>query len=64
MGHISKKISSKERSHLTSLINKFMEGKIQHKVVIELLKSFAYRFEEDYILIQKYLEPYPEDLDV
>lgn len=64
MGHISKKISSKERSHLTSLINKFMEGKIQHKVIIELLKSFAYRFEEDYILIQKYLEPYPEDLDV
>lgn len=64
MGHISKKISSKERSHLIGLINKYIDGKIQLKVVIELLKNLAFRFESEYILIQKYLEPYPEDLDV
>lgn len=64
MGHITKKISSKERSHLIGLINKYIDGKIQLKVIIELLKSLAFRFESEYILIQKYLEPYPEDLDV
>lgn len=64
MGYISKKINVKEREHLINLINKYGEGKIPLKVIIELLKSLSYRFDNEYILIQKYLEPYPEDLDV
>ncbi|MCX7988560.1 MAG: DUF523 and DUF1722 domain-containing protein [Thermodesulfovibrio sp.] len=64
MGYVSKKLSHKEREHLINLINKYSYGKIQLKVIIELLKSLAYRFDSEYILIQKYLEPYPEDLDV
>lgn len=64
MGYVSKKLSHKEREHLINLINKYDHGKIQLKVIIELLKSLAYRFDSEYILIQKYLEPYPEDLDV
>lgn len=64
MGYVSKKINHKEKEHLINLINTYSKNKIQLKVIIELLKSLAYRFNNEYILIQKYLEPYPEDLDV
>lgn len=63
-GHISHKLNTREREHLINLIDKYRKDKIQLKVIIELIKSFAYRFNNEYILIQKYLEPYPEDLDV
>lgn len=64
MGYVSKKISPKEKEHLINLIDAYSKDKIQLKVIVELLKSLAYRFDNEYILIQKYLEPYPEDLDV
>ncbi len=64
MGYFSRKLNLKERQHLINLINKFGEGKLPLKSVIELLKSMSYRFDNEYILIQKYLEPYPEELDV
>lgn len=63
-GYVSSKLNTKEREHLINLINNYSMGKIHLKVIIELLKSLAYRFDNEYILIQKYLEPYPEDLDV
>ncbi|WP_353684876.1 DUF1722 domain-containing protein [Thermodesulfovibrio sp. 3907-1M] len=64
MGYVSRKITSRERNHLLSLINKYGEGKIPLKLILELIKSLSYRFDNEYILIQKYLEPYPEELDV
>lgn len=64
MGYVSRKITSRERNHLLSLINKYSEGRIPLKLILELIKSLSYRFDNEYILIQKYLEPYPEDLDV
>lgn len=64
MGHVSRNLSQKEKTHIMSLIEKYRNGKIQLKVITELLKNLAFRFENDYLLIQKYLEPYPEDLDV
>ena len=63
VGFFSKKIKEKERKHLISLIEKFRVGKIQLRVVIELLKNLALRFEKEYVLFQKYLRPYPEDLE-
>ncbi|MEN3044480.1 MAG: DUF523 and DUF1722 domain-containing protein [Candidatus Hydrothermales bacterium] len=63
-GHISDKLNKKEKTHLKNLIEKLSKGKIELKVIIELMRNFAYRFENDYLLFQKYLEPYPEDLDV
>lgn len=64
MGHISKKISPKERTHFLSLIGRYREGRVGLKTIKELIKSLAYRFDNEYILLQKYLEPYPEELDL
>ncbi len=64
MGYVSKRITPRERNHIVNLINKYSEGRIPLKILLELIKSLSYRFDNEYILIQKYIEPYPEDLDV
>ncbi len=58
-GYFTRKMSPKERHHLIHLIEKFRVGKIDLAVPLELIKSLALRFEEDYILNQIYLEPFP-----
>jgi uncharacterized protein YbgA (DUF1722 family)/uncharacterized protein YbbK (DUF523 family) len=63
LGHVSRKLSPKEREHLITLINKYSEGQMQIRVIIELLKNLAYSFGSDYKLIKTYLEPYPMELD-
>ncbi|MCM8766785.1 MAG: DUF523 and DUF1722 domain-containing protein [Candidatus Omnitrophica bacterium] len=62
-GFFSKKLTEKERKHLLNLIKKFGEGRVSLKVITELIKSLAYRFENEYVLFQKYIEPYPEELE-
>jgi len=64
IGHFSKKLTLKEKRHLINLIEKYSKGLVEIRVILELLKSLSFRFENDYILIQKYLDPYPEELNV
>ncbi|MCS7179985.1 MAG: DUF523 and DUF1722 domain-containing protein [bacterium] len=63
-GYISDKLNTKEKKHFLSLIENYGKKKIQIEVIIELLKSLSYRFENEYLLYQKYLEPYPKELNV
>ncbi|MCX7916974.1 MAG: YbgA family protein, partial [bacterium] len=62
--YISDKLNTKEKKHFLSLIENYGKKKIQIEVIIELLKSLSYRFENEYLLYQKYLEPYPKELNV
>lgn len=64
LGYVSKNINAKEKEHFLNLINKYIKGKIPLKLILELLKNLSYRCGHEYILMQKYLEPYPEDLDL
>ncbi|QWK19701.1 MAG: DUF523 and DUF1722 domain-containing protein [Hydrogenobacter thermophilus] len=61
-GHLSRHINQKEKSHFVSLVEKFKQGKRDLYTLTDIIKSFAYRFEESYLLEQAYLEPYPEEL--
>jgi len=63
IGYISKKLTPKEKKHLLNLIEKYRNGLIEIRVILELLRSLSFRFENNYILIQKYLDPYPEELN-
>lgn len=63
-GHISKYLNKKEKEHFMKLLEKYRNKKIELNVLIELIKNFAYRFENEYLLMQKYLEPFPEELFV
>ncbi len=62
-GYFSKKINESERKYFLSLLKKFSEGKVNLKVVFEYVKSFIFRFENEYLSVQKYFFPYPEELE-
>ncbi len=61
-GHISQKLTSKEKRHFFELLEKLKKGWIELSTLLELLKSWALRFEKEYFLFQSYLEPYPAEL--
>jgi uncharacterized protein YbgA (DUF1722 family)/uncharacterized protein YbbK (DUF523 family) len=62
MGHFSKFMSTREKKHLLSLIDQFGKGMLDLNVILEVLKNLSYRFDNEYILLQKYLTPYPVEL--
>ena len=61
-GYFSKRISAAERKHFMEVLRLFKEDKIDIFVPLYMLKSFAIRFNEEYILKQTYLEPFPKEL--
>ncbi len=64
VGQFSSRLDKREKGRLYRLIEKFEKGQIPLKPILEFIKSLAYRLEEDYVLIQRYIEPYPEELDL
>jgi len=63
-GHFSKNLSKKEKEYIQNLFEKAINKKIDISVVIEYIKGFAFRFENEYLMVQKYFEPYPQDLNL
>ncbi len=61
-GYFSEELKPNEKKHFLELLQKFKAGNISLNSVRELIKSWAFRFENSYILSQTYLEPYPEEL--
>lgn len=61
-GFFTKKITQRERNHLLQLIERFRNGRVELRLPLELLRSLAFRFNEEYLLNQRYLQPFPEDL--
>ncbi len=62
LGHISDFLKSEEKKHFLALLRKYKSEKISLQVLREMIISWAYRFENKYLLIQVYLNPYPEEL--
>ncbi|MEO0091054.1 MAG: DUF523 and DUF1722 domain-containing protein [candidate division WOR-3 bacterium] len=64
IGHLSSQLNKNERKHLENLLNKYEKGFLELRVILELIRNFAYRFDTKYLLLQRYLNPYPEELGV
>ncbi len=62
-GHISDFLNSSEKKHFLRIIERYKEGKLPITIPRELLRSWAYRFNDEYVLSQTYLSPYPEELE-
>ncbi|MDN4524695.1 YbgA family protein [Fictibacillus fluitans] len=56
------RLNEREKSHFLELTDKVAEKKEPFSSVLALLKSWAYRFENDELLRQSWFQPYPEDL--
>lgn len=61
-GYFTKRIKPKERDHLLSLIEKYKAGGVELRVPLEVIRGLALRFEEEYVLSQRYLNPFAEEL--
>jgi uncharacterized protein YbgA (DUF1722 family)/uncharacterized protein YbbK (DUF523 family) len=61
-GYFKGELSKKEKEYFLSLLEKFKEKRVPLSSLTSILKSWAIRFENDYLLDQTYFEPYPESL--
>lgn len=64
MGHLSSKLKKSEKEHFYSLVESYKTGQKDLCTLLEILKSWSYRFDEKYLTDQVYLEPYPSALNV
>lgn len=62
-GHISDNITSREKKKFLADVEKFMEGKHCYLKINEWLRCQAKKLENNYLLKQKFLSPYPQDLN-
>ncbi|OUB59710.1 hypothetical protein BK716_03725 [Bacillus thuringiensis serovar higo] len=60
--YFKKNLKNQEKEHFLTLLQKYKEKKIPLSSLLSVLKSWALRFEEQYLLRQTYFEPYPETL--
>lgn len=61
-GYFKEKLNQKEKKHFLSLIEKYKNNKISLRVLIEILRNFSLRFENEYLLNQRLFLPFPEEL--
>jgi uncharacterized protein YbgA (DUF1722 family)/uncharacterized protein YbbK (DUF523 family) len=62
MGHFSKKLTSQERSFFLNTLEEYRDERIPLSVPLNILKSWAVRFEDNYLMNQTFVEPYPAEL--
>lgn len=62
LGYISHGLSHTERSFFLEALERYREERVPLAVPADLMRSFAIRFEEPYLLAQTYFEPYPPSL--
>ncbi|MCF8068064.1 MAG: DUF523 and DUF1722 domain-containing protein [Desulfobacterales bacterium] len=62
LGGISENISKKEKAFFLNTIEEYRDERIPLVAVTHILKSYAIRFNNEYLLDQVMLEPYPKEL--
>lgn len=62
LGYFKDKISKKEKSYFLESIKMYRNGNLSLASVISIVKSWIVRFDEQYLLKQKFFSPYPEKL--
>ena len=61
-GWISENLSKKEKEFFLNSVEEYRDERIPLSTLIHLLKSWAIRFGNEYLLSQSFLEPYPKAL--
>ncbi|MGM0531137.1 MAG: YbgA family protein [Bacteroidota bacterium] len=61
-GFISDKLESEEKKFFLNTIEEYRDERIPLSVLIKLLNSYALRFNQDYLLRQTFLNPFPLEL--
>jgi len=61
-GYFSKELSGEEKRFFSETVELYREGRIPFISALTMLRSWAIRFGDDYLMYQSYFEPYPDDL--
>lgn len=61
MGHFSDRLDPKERDHFLRSLERYASGKVPLTAPLLMLRSWALRYDEGYLLQQVIFEPYPEE---
>jgi uncharacterized protein YbgA (DUF1722 family) len=61
-GYFKKNISAAEKQFFLDTVELYKEDRIPTSVIIHMLKNWAIAYNNEYILNQSILYPYPEDL--
>ncbi len=61
-GYFKDKLSNNEKQHFLELLEEYRDNRITLSVPINILKGYALRYKEEYILKQSILNPFPKKL--
>lgn len=61
-GYFNDNLNDEEKKFFRDTLEEYKNGKQAKKSIITLLKSYAIRFNDEYLLKQTILNPYPEEL--
>jgi uncharacterized protein YbgA (DUF1722 family) len=59
---VSPEIAKMIKKHLQVMLEKFMNNSLHIEVLLEYIRGFIYRFDDEYLASQFYLSPFPEEL--
>ncbi len=61
--HIKEDLVEKERKYILALIEGYRTQKVLLKTLIAYFRGFIYRLGNEYLAEQRFIDPYPEELD-
>jgi len=64
MGYFKHNLTAKEKEYFTEILQKYRDEKLPLSSITSVLKSWVVRFENEYLMDQRYFSPYPEGLIV
>jgi uncharacterized protein YbgA (DUF1722 family) len=64
IGYFKKLISKEEKEHLLSACNEYKESIIPLIAVTKLINLYVAMYEQNYLKMQKFLQPYPKELSL
>lgn len=62
MGYFSKRVEARERDYFLDVLEEYRREGMPLSVPVGILKAWAIRFEEEYVLQQTFLAPFPAEL--
>jgi uncharacterized protein YbgA (DUF1722 family) len=62
MGYFSDNLSKEEKEYLLGSLEKFKSRKVHLAVPVGILRSYAIKYKQEYILSQHIWEPFPEGM--
>lgn len=62
-GHVKRELNPEERRFVLTLIEKYRDGGESLNTLLAYFRGFIYRFGNKYLAEQRFIKPYPEELD-